>query len=100
MKVIEYTPEGVAVSDFDSDAVAKEVADSELELFRYSTSNVIMSLRVLVAREEIPHDSISFLFRGETLTIDKNACMSRWPYGFIDQIERQCCEILNKRVKK
>jgi hypothetical protein len=91
--VFEYTPKGVAVSDFEVKQLATEYVryindwlnyDGEPQVFFYSTSNIFFALKEKVAKGEIDHKHILFRFEGKDITINEYGSIVDWPKGFCD----------------
>jgi predicted ATPase len=68
---------------------------------------VINGIRIAILKKCIPNDLISINFFNinekskspeiQHLTIDENAGLSDWPYGFFDQEERDLADIFEGR---
>ena len=60
-----------------------ETQDGE-HIFSYSTENVFVAIRCLIAEKEFSPKNIRFLFEDKTLVIYSNGQLSQYPKGFID----------------
>lgn len=62
-----------------------------------SSHVVVDAFRLQVVRGEIDHKNLTFEYKGETITIGKNARLSNYPRGFCDHMERNLSELLRFR---
>lgn len=91
--IFEYSPKGIAVSDFEVKQLANEYVryitgllnyDGESPIFSYSTSNIFFALKEKVAIGELDHNSILFRFNGKDIPINEYGAIIDWPDGFCD----------------
>jgi hypothetical protein len=97
MITIEFTKEGRAISDFETEDFVRSVVDSMVtgdRSYMVSTSIVIGAILVAVKRREIPHDQVQFLFNGQIIEALKGGKIHRPPKGFGDLIDEQMKELL------
>ncbi len=82
MKLIKYSPEGLAVADQLAEEYAKDIL--ELDSMHISTCNVVNEIRALVAEGTLT-DQVVFEFEGEKINCSPTGTLSHWPRGFGDQ---------------
>jgi hypothetical protein len=65
-----------------------------------SQGTVIQELRLRVARGELPHTDLQFVFDDHKFSLNEYAVIYDWPQGFADLEDRQVTEILTLAMKK
>lgn len=69
-KTIEYSPNGIAVSDHEAEDLARSFFLGIRSSISISTENFIMATRVLIREKAIPHNEVIFLFEGNVVKHD------------------------------
>lgn len=97
--VVEYNADnGQAFPDNK----AKEYVDNIAETFVNAhivigTDLLITLFRCAVAEKKIKHTEIEFLFKGETIKINKDGTYNYWPSGFGDAMDNALETLLLSR---
>jgi hypothetical protein len=99
MITIEFSPSGIAASDFEADTIAKNILEAPDAIYNFSTANVILAVRAAVARSGVDNPNVEFLFEGQRLQLRKCAKLDHWPAGFIDHMEHWLCAIIDAEMK-
>jgi hypothetical protein len=95
----------VTISDDDLYAVSDRNVRRWFDRFMKSDSNEIIiatgmqlnELRIGVKQGVI--NPFTLEFKGETLTVNQNGCLSSWPKGFMDQQDEQLETLLSRRTR-
>lgn len=98
MKVIEYSPKGVAYSDAGAEDAARAFLKGSEDCAQVSTENFILATRALIHDGFISHKEVEFLFNGETIKPNSDGRI-KWPngYGFCDYYDRWLSRLLSPK---
>jgi len=96
--IIEYSRKGIAVSDFE---LGDYVADIGLhDHVIVSTENVLFKIKELIAKGQLPHDRVVFLYEGKEIHPNKYGATHNTPDGFMDTIGNIAEETMMAAYKK
>lgn len=84
--IVEYDPDnGLALPDNKSEDYVKNVIENSVEQHVVVGTELFVDLfRCAVVEKKIKHTKIKFLFKGETIDIDKYGTCREYPEGFND----------------
>ena len=81
--------------------IAGSVHDYDIKVERtVGSGSIINEFRLRVARQELSHTSLQFVFDHQTMTVNEYAVLYDWPKGFADLDDRQVSEILICALKR
>ena len=82
--IVEYSPKGKKISDFEALSFAKE-AFKKGKNISVANEIVFLAFRVLVKKGEIPpYDGVVFIFEGKKIHIDRNGECDTYPLGWCE----------------
>jgi hypothetical protein len=90
---------GVAVSDFNVESIYNQILGHGDGDYLFSTENIFARLRLGVVVGDIPFNSITFVYNGEEIYINKYGAILHWPVGFCDTIGNLSEDILRSATK-
>jgi hypothetical protein len=80
---VEYTPNGIPISDFECAEFAANILGALPDtVYKISTENLFHEIRAQIAEDKLPHDQIVFVFEGEELHINEYGVIQYWPRDF------------------
>lgn len=85
---------GEAVADGRVETLVSLIAKIPDFRASYSTENVFLALRLAVARGDIEHHNIVFVYKCQEIRISKYGFIEDWPKGFCDTTDDTINEIL------
>lgn len=99
MLIVEYSSEGIPVSDFQCEEKAWSLFNShkDQDIVFVSTDNIITAFKMLVAEGSISPKEIVFKYNTHHLTISRDGQISKYPSGFCDSEEKHLYRILKAR---
>jgi len=105
MITIHYDPECRAVPDgqvaeYVNSLIAEHARSTHSVLRAVGVGSIVQEFRLRVARGEIPHTDLQFVFEGQTITINEYARLSDWPKGFADFEDQRIVEIIRTMSAK
>ena len=105
MIVIHYFPNAEhAIADGRVAAYVDDLIYSHTQVSNVvravSQGTVIQELRLRVARGELQHTDLQFVFDDHKFSVNEYAVIYDWPKGFADLEDRQVTEILTLAMKR
>lgn len=97
MKTIEYSEDGIAFADAQAESKVREFLSSEADYISVSTENFILATRCMVYEKHFPYDQVVFLFKGQTLHLDKDGRLPVYPSAFCKHTEDFLFRLLARR---
>lgn len=96
--IIEYSPKGVAVSDFELESYVESLGIHAHAVV--STENVIWKVKQLIANGQLNHEQVTFVFEGKEIHPNYYGAVLDWPEGFADTQNRIAEDTMLAAYKK
>ena len=80
--IVEQSPYGIPVSDFEAEILAASLVDAEYGLLMYSTENIFHAIRVLIGEGKLSSAKIMFKYEDTYIPIMDDGRLRNWPSGF------------------
>jgi len=98
MVTIEYSSEGLCISDFMADKFAELVSRMATSGVAWTTNVsseiAILSVRAAISRGEIPNNLVIIRYGDEDIPIDRHGRIDKYPPGFCDKYDQYLEDIL------
>ena len=97
--IVEYDPDkGQAFPDNKAKEYVDDIAETFVNTHIVIGTDLLITLfRCAVAEKKIKHTEIEFLFKGETIKINKDGTCNYWPNGFGDAMDNALETLLGWR---
>ncbi|OME54116.1 hypothetical protein BSK59_16175 [Paenibacillus odorifer] len=102
---IEYSPNGISISDFNVVEFARTFCKNHNEfnedaIYVVSSEIFIDAMKLMIVEGLISHEDIVFVYNNEKLKVNYLGEIERYPSGFCDAGQKILSNVIKERINK